>query len=222
MLIPKKLQKGDTIGIIAPSSPITEESLEVINNSIMLIEASGFKIEFGKYVFKNTLGYSATAKEKAEDINNMFSNPEIKAIICASGGANSNSTFEYLDYELIKHNPKILCGFSDSTSLTNIITEKTGLVTFSGATFKALTSWATDYGYRQVIKRFVDGNMELAEDDEEFKTIIEGTAEGELVGGNLSLIANLSSGKYCVDFKDILDQEDNINQLIEKLKIIIK
>lgn len=202
MLVPKKLQKGDTIGIIAPSSPITEESLEVINNSIMLMEASGFKIEFGKYVFKNTLGYSATAKEKAEDINNMFANPKIKAIICASGGANSNSTFEYLDYELIKNNPKILCGFSDSTSLTNIITEKTGLVTFSGATFKALTSWATDYGYRQVIKRFVDGNMELAEDDEEFKTIIEGTAEGELIGGNLSLIANLSSGKYSANFKD--------------------
>lgn len=202
MIIPARLKKGDKIGVIAPSSPITEESLETINNSILLMEGSGFKIEFGKYVFKDTLGYSAKAKEKAEDINNMFKNKEIKAIFCASGGANSNSTFEYLDYELIKNNPKILCGFSDSTSLTNIITEKTGLVTFSSATFKALTSWATDYGYRQVMKRFVDGSLELAEEDEEFKTIIEGTAEGRLVGGNLSLIANLSSGKYSVDFND--------------------
>lgn len=201
-MIPKKLQKGDTIGIIAPSSPITEESLEVINNSILLMEASGFKIEFGKYVFKNTLGYSATAKEKAEDINNMFANQKIKAIMCASGGANSNSTFEYLDYNSIKNNPKILCGFSDSTSITNIITQETGLVTFSGATFKALTSWTTDYGYRQVIKRFVDGSLDLAEEDEEFLTIKEGVAEGKLVGGNLSLTANLVAGKYSIDFTD--------------------
>lgn len=202
MIIPNKLQKGDKIGVIAPSSPITEESLETINNSILLMESSGFQIEFGKYVFTNELGYSATAKQKAEDINNMFANKEIKAIFCASGGANSNSTFEYLNYELIKNNPKILCGFSDSTSLTNIITEKTGLVTFSGATFKALTSWATPYGYEAVMERFVEGKTELAKLDEEFKTIQEGVVEGRLIGGNLSLTANLSSGKYFVDFTD--------------------
>ena len=202
MILPKKLEKGDKIGVVAPYSPITEESLETINNSILLMESSGFQIEFGKYVFTNELGYSATAKQKAEDINNMFANKEIKAIFCASGGANSNSTFEYLNYELIKNNPKILCGFSDSTSLTNIITEKTGLVTFSGATFKALTSWATPYGYEAVMERFVEGKTELAKLDEEFKTIQEGVVEGRLIGGNLSLIANLSSGKYFVDFTD--------------------
>jgi muramoyltetrapeptide carboxypeptidase len=108
-MIPNKLIKGDKIGVIAPSSPITEDKLEDINNSIALMEASGFEIVFGKNAFKDTLGYGATAKEKAEDINYMFSNPEIKAIFCATGGANSNSTFEYLNYELIKNNPKILC-----------------------------------------------------------------------------------------------------------------
>ena len=209
MIIPQKLEKGDKIGVIAPSSPITEKSLEDINNSILLMEGSGFEIEFGKYVFKNTLGYSATAKEKAEDINKMFANKEIKAIFCASGGANSNSTFEYLDYELIKNNPKILCGFSDSTSLTNMITEKTGLVTFSGSTFKALTSWETSYSYEQVIKRFVNKSLELAEKNEEFKTIQEGVAEGKLIGGNLSLTSGMCVGKYSLDFTNkILFIED--------------
>lgn len=202
MIIPERLKKGDKIGVIAPSSPITEESIETINNSILLMESSGFQIEFGKYVFTNELGYSATAKQKAEDINNMFANKEIKAIFCASGGANSNSTFEYLDYELIRNNPKILCGFSDSTSITNMITEKSGIVTYSGATFKALTSWATPYGYEQVIKRFQDGKTELREQGEEFKTIQEGIAQGRLIGGNLSLTANMSSGKYKLDFTD--------------------
>lgn len=202
MIIPNKLEKGDKIGVIAPSNPITQESLEDINNSIMLMESSGFKIEFGKYVFDNSLGYGTSAIKKAEDINNMFKNPEIKAIFCASGGANSNSTFEYLDYETIKNNPKILCGFSDSTSITNMITAKTGLVTFNGPTFKALTSWDTEYGYKQVMKRFVEGKLELSEPGEEFVTIKEGISEGELIGGNLNLTTNMVCGKYSLDFKD--------------------
>lgn len=202
MIIPNKLEKDDKIGVIAPSNPITQESLEDINNSIMLMESSGFKIEFGKYVFDNSLGYGTSAIKKAEDINNMFKNPEIKAIFCASGGANSNSTFEYLDYETIKNNPKILCGFSDSTSITNMITAKTGLVTFNGPTFKALTSWDTEYGYKQVMKRFVEGKLELSEPGEEFVTIKEGIAEGELIGGNLNLTTNMVCGKYSLDFKD--------------------
>lgn len=201
-MIPERLKKGDKIGVIAPSSPITESSLEDINNAITLMEASGFEIVFGKNAFKNTLGYGATAKEKAEDINSMFKNPEIKAIFCAKGGANSNSTFEYIDYEIIKQNPKILCGFSDSTSITNMITQKTGLVTFNGPTFKSLTSWETEYAYKQVINKFVLGETELAEEGDKFYTIKEGVSEGKLIGGNLSLIANLSSGKYSIDFSD--------------------
>ncbi len=201
-MIPNRLKKKDKIGIIAPSSPITEDKLEDINNSITLMEGSGFEIVFGKNVFKNTTGYGATAKEKAEDINNMFANSEIKAIFCATGGANSNSTFEYLNYELIKANPKIICGFSDSTSILNMISEKTGLVTFNGPTFKSLTSWETEYGYKQVINKFVLGKTNLAEDDDEFYSIKEGIAEGKLIGGNLTLTANLCSGKYSIDFTD--------------------
>ncbi len=200
MIVPKKLEKGDKIGVIAPSSPITQESLEAINNSILLMEASGFSIEFGKHVFQNTLGYGATAKEKVEDIHQMFANKEIKAIFCASGGANSNATFAYLDYELIQKNPKILCGFSDSTSLTNMITQKTGLITFSGATFKALTSWQTSYGYEQVIKRFVKAETSLREEKEEFKTIQEGIAQGRLIGGNLKLVADMSARNVLLRF----------------------
>lgn len=201
-MIPKKLEKGDKIGIIAPAGTVEKEDLEVVNNSILLMESSGFQIEFGKYVFSKSLGYTNTGEEKAEDINNMFKNPEIKAIFSVAGGSDSNSTFEYLDYELIKNNPKILCGFSDITSITNIITQKTGLVTYNGATFKSLTSWATPYAYEQVMKRFVEGSKSLKEPEDEFIVINEGEVEGNLVGGNLSRVANLSAGKYSIDFKN--------------------
>lgn len=202
MILPEKLKKGDKIGIIAPAGSVEEDDLEVVNNSILLMESSGFQIEFGKYVFSKSLGYTNTGKEKAEDINNMFKNPEIKAIFSVAGGSDSNSTFEYLDYDIIKNNPKILCGFSDITSITNIITEKTGLITYNGATFKALTSWSTPYGYEQVMKRFVEGTKKLREPDDEFEVIEQGYAEGNLIGGNLSRTANLSAGKYSIDFTD--------------------
>ncbi len=198
----QKLNKQDTIGVIAPSAPIVSEKLEDINNSILLLERAGFKIQFSKNAFSNTLGYSATAKEKAEDINRMFENSNIKAILCATGGENSNSTFEYLDFEIIKNNPKIICGFSDSTSLINIINEKTGLVTFHGPTFKSLTSWETNYSYNELIKRFVDKNLQLGTDDDEYITIKQGQAEGELIGGNLNLLSDLVCGKYNVNFKN--------------------
>lgn len=208
-MIPKKLQKGDIIGIIAPSNPITKKSMSDINNSIKLLENNGYTIKFGKYALNNEYGYSATPESKAKDINEMFADKRIKMLFCANGGFNSNSTFDYIDYQLIKNNPKIICGFSDSTSILNAIHEKTGLITFHGPTFKSLTTWETDYGFEEVIKRFEYGSLELGTTDDKYETIREGVCEGELVGGNLSLISKMVCGKYSVNFKNkILFIED--------------
>ena len=198
----QKLKKGDTVGVVAPSSPIDKDDLEAINNSVLLMESTGLKVKFGKNTFKRTLKYSATPQEKAEDINNMFADKEVKLIFCVSGGFNSNSVFEYLDYELIKNNPKPICGFSDSTSLENIIYAKAGVITFNGPTFKALTSWATPYAYEEVVKRFIEGDMSLGQEDDEYITIKDGMAEGILVGGNLSLTTEMVAGNYSIDFTD--------------------
>ena len=97
----KKLQEGDTVGVIAPSSKIDKDDLEVINNSVLLLEGRGLKIKFGNNAFKDTLGYSATPQEKADDINRMFEDKEVKMIFCVSGGFNSNSVFEFSVYEFI-------------------------------------------------------------------------------------------------------------------------
>lgn len=202
MIIPNKIKKGDTIGGIAPSSPIEDKDIEQINKSIKLMEDYGFKIIFAKNAYENTLGYCATAKQRAEDINEMFADKDIKAIFCINSGFNSSSVFEYLDYEMISKNPKILCGFSDNTSILNMISQKSGIVTFCGPTLKSLTSWETDYAYNQVIKKFVEGKTHLLENDEECYTIKPGHAVGRLVGGNLSLTSKLVSGKYSINFKD--------------------
>ena len=202
MIIPNKIKKGDTIGVVAPSNPIIGDNIKEIKRAKEIVEADGFKVKFSKNLFSNTNGYTGKAKEKAEDINNMFADKEIKMIWCAKGGNNSNSTFEYLDFETIKNNPKIICGYSDITSLTNIITEKTGLVTFSSTNFKTIATDETDYSYKDAIKRFVDGDLKLGKEESGYKTIKKGIVEGQLIGGNLSLIRGLTSGKYTIDFTD--------------------
>lgn len=202
MIIPNALKKGDTIGVIAPSNSIDIDDNEFIQKSSKLFEDLGFKIKLGEFVSSHSLGYSASPLEKAKDVNNMFADPAVKAIFCVKGGENSNTTFDYLDYELIKNNPKILCGFSDSTSITNAITSKTGLVTFSGPTFKSLTSWETDYGFKEVVKRFINKNRDLGVAEDKYETLHEGISTGELIGGNLSLTTQMVCGKYSLDFTD--------------------
>ena len=201
---PSKLKKGDTIGVIAPSNYIEKDDLEYINASIALMEASGFKVKFGKYVFEDTLGYGTSPEKRAADINWAFKDDEVKAIMCVKGGEDSNTTLDYIDYEMIKEHSKIICGFSDNTSILNAIHEKTGLVTYHGPTFKSLTSWETGYAYKQFIKTFAENtdSLIMGEPEDEYTTIQVGQATGELVGGNLSLFTKLICGKYAVNLQD--------------------
>ena len=211
-MLARGLKKGDAIGIVSPSDILKEkEDLETVEKAVEMMEREGFKIIKGKYAFKDETGYGTTAIHKAEDINQMFENKEIKAIFSITGGNNCLSTFEYLNWDLIKKNPKIFCGFSDTTSLVNEINSKTGLVTFLGPSFKSIASGETDYRFKAVIDRFVNlkDNLFYNEDIKEFEVIREGKASGKLIGGNLCLTTDLVSGNYKIDFRDkILLLED--------------
>ena len=204
-MLPYKLKKGDTIGVVSSSEPITEDRIIDIESSTKFLESLGLKVKLGKYLKNNELGYGTLAKNKAEDFNNMFKDKEVKAIFCACGGFNVNSVFDYLDYEEIRKNPKIICGYSDPTSIINTIYAKTGLVTFHGPNFGSLadTEEGTEkYTRKETIKRFIDGDLKLGTEEDEYITIKEGQAEGILVGGNLSLLSHLVAGKYKLDFTD--------------------
>ena len=191
-MLANKLKKGDTIGVICPSDKIKEEDIQEIKEAERLLKEKGYKVVFGKYVYKNTTGYGASAKEKAEDINHMYENKDIKAIMSLKGGFNSNSVYEYLDLDMIKKNNKIICGYSDSTSYINYIHLKTGNIGFIGPNFKSLNSPDTNYySLDEMLRRFENNYYDLATDENEFRIIKNGKAEGKLVGGNLSLITEL-------------------------------
>lgn len=191
-MLPNKLKKGDTIGVVCPSDKVNNEDIPEIKEAERLLKERGYNVIFGKNVYKNTTGYGATAKEKAEDINEMYANKNINAIMSLKGGFNSNSVYEYLDLETTKANNKIICGYSDSTSYINYIHEKTGNIGFIGPNFKSLNAPDTNYYLLdEMLKRLESNYYDLATDDNEFRMIKDGQALGELVGGNLSLTTEL-------------------------------
>ncbi|MCI8620492.1 MAG: LD-carboxypeptidase [Clostridia bacterium] len=178
---PHTLKYGDIIGVIAQSEPILDENLEDIERAKAMLEGIGFSVKFGKHVYENTTNYGATARAKAEDINEMFKDKEVKAIFCAMGGFNCNGVFDYLDFDLIKANPKIIMGYSDPTSLINCIYAKTGLVTFHGPNFKSFADLETSYGFEEMKKRFLEEDLLLGKSKNEYRVIKSGVAEGVLV-----------------------------------------
>ena len=118
-LKPKKIQKGDTIGVVSPSEPIENpETDEQFKSGIKFLESLGFKIKLWRFLS------SKNPEEKAQDINEMFNVKNIKVIIASQGGETANALLSFLDYESIKHNPKIFIGISDITVLLNAINKK--------------------------------------------------------------------------------------------------
>ena len=198
-----KLKLGDTIGIISPSAAITEELKEQFNKGLEVYKDMGFEIVLSKNVYANTLGYSAAIDEKVEDIHEMFSNKEVKAIICSQGGQNSNAILPYLDYELIRNNPKIIMGISDSTAILNAIYSKTGIITYHQNDIIWGPGRITSQNEINDFKlRLIDGKDGKIEHFTKWKCIKEGVAEGTLIGGNLWTLTKLLGTEYCPDFSD--------------------
>lgn len=197
-VIPDKLNYGDTIGIIAPSKPMVEEAIQMLKTGIKNIEGLGFQVKLGKNVFSNKLRYSASPEEKADDINTMFQDKEVKMILSACGGENSFSCLPFIDYEIIKNNPKILCGFSDSTNYLDAIYTKTGLLTYYQTEVLAFDG-SNQFEIEDFKLRFVEGKIGNTRKKSEWKCLKYGNAAGILVGGNLPSMCNLVGTEYMPD-----------------------
>ena len=199
----EKLKRGDTIGIIAPSEPITEEYKEYMKKSIKIFEDMGFKIKLSKNIYKNTLGYSVTPEEKASDINDMFSDKEVKAIISAVGGDNSFNCLGLIDYENIKRNPKIICGYSDATNYLEAIYTKTGLITYHHLEMIDLGRKSKkDFELSQFKKILIDGTLGEVDKNSKYITLQKGCVEGIIVGGNVPSMVTLLNTEYFPDLTD--------------------
>jgi muramoyltetrapeptide carboxypeptidase len=204
ILKPPALKKGDVIGIVSPAS--SPDDFTRIEQGVKYLESLGYRVKLGKHVFKRYGYLSSTDDERADDLNEMFADEKVKAIICVRGGYGTPRLLDKVDYNLIKKKPKIFVGYSDITALQLAIFKKTGLVTFSGPMlavdiYSNFDSFAEDFFWRILTSR--ERKLEIKNPNGvELNTLKSGKATGTLLGGNLSLIASIMGTKYQPSFND--------------------
>jgi muramoyltetrapeptide carboxypeptidase len=222
---PERLQIGDTIGIISPSSPPNPENLE---RSLKFLEGLGLKWKFGKHARKINGYLAGTDAERLEDLHAMFKDPEVKGIICSSGGYGAARFTDQIDLQLMKENPKIFWGFSDITFLHTAMGLYSNLVTFHGPMLgpNVGTDAFEDMSGKMFQQLFEPMELHYTNAISELTAITSGAVQGELVGGNLSLLARGIGTKFEIDTKgklllleDIGEEPARVDGLLNQLRM---
>jgi len=232
-IIPPKLKVGDQVRVIAPARslamPWLDEELQQI--ALNRFKELGLNLSFGKHINEIDDFNSSSIESRIEDLHDAFADKDVKMLITVIGGFNSNQLLQYIDYDLIKNNPKIICGYSDITALSNAIYAKTGLVTYSGTQFfsfgmKEGFEYTIDYFKKCLMaeepfevvasKRWSDDRWAGKQDDRHYFDndgywlFREGEVEGTIVGGNQCTLNLLQGTEYMPNISDsILFIEDD-------------
>ncbi len=212
MLKPKKLVKGDLIGIISPASFPSDMSR--IEKGVNYLERMGYRVVVGKNVGKERGYLAGDDTQRLEDLHTMFENKDVKAIINVRGGYGTGRLLDMIDYNLIKKNPKIFVGYSDITALQMAFLQKAGLVTFAGPMLavdfwkEEVEQFTEEFFWEMVTNPKKIGKIHNP-NDEKFYTLTKGRGEGIMIGGNMALVVSLLGTPYMPKFKDkILILED--------------
>jgi len=232
MIVPNKLKEGDLIRVVSPSRSMAIISDDVRELANKRLEDLGLRVSFSKHCEEMDDFASSSVESRLEDVHEAFADPEVKGILTTIGGFNCNQLLKYLDYDLIKSNPKIISGYSDTTALQNAIYSKTGLIVYSGLCYsifgmkkhfdynlsyfkkcvmsdesfeiKASETWSDDEWY-------LDQENRVINDNEGYWCINEGEAEAKVIGGNLCTLNLLQGTEFMPDIKDsILFLEDDM------------
>ena len=225
MVFPDKLKQGDTVGLIAPSFPVKEEERD---DCVKLLEKMGYRVKLGRcleklYNFHNYL--AGDARERGGDVNRMFADPEVRAVFCVRGGYGCSQIMKYLDFGLIRRNPKILVGYSDITNLHSALQMFGGMVTFHGPMVCSNMRRDFDPYTRESLYAALNMEDELEfknpPGEEGFKTIRGGKAEGILAGGNLSVLARGCGAFFQLDTKGKILFLEDVEEGIARLDMYI-
>lgn len=207
-IIPPKLPPNGTIGIVAPSGSFSRERLQP---AYAYLHNKGFTLIEGQALYKQNRYLAGTDEERANDLNSMFSNPNVHAIMVTRGGYGAARILDLLDWEMIRQNPKPLIGLSDTTALQLGLLAKTYVVSYSGL---ALCSDITSAGIDPVTEKAIWNALfyHAFEPIDGLIPIRPGTLTGTLVGGCLSLVASLIGTAYLPDFKQAIIFLEDINE----------
>lgn len=232
-LLPRPLEPGDTVGLVSPSSATDERlSLQLAREAM---QALGFEVKTGAHYASRYGHLAGDDAARAADLNAMFADDAVDAVVCVRGGSGAARLLPLLDYDAIRANPKVLLGYSDITALLNAILSQTGLVTFHGPIGSG--SWPrfnVDQFRRVFLERElmryenpVDAGDELVPRRNRTLTITGGKARGELVGGNLSVLVGLAGSRYLPDFdgrilflEDVEEAPYRVDRMLTTLKLM--
>jgi muramoyltetrapeptide carboxypeptidase len=202
-MLAKSLKKGDAIGVVAPSNPFNQERKIEFDNFIEYVNGQGIEVKLSKNFYASGKYGIGTPEERADDINSMFADKNIKAIWCLQGGDNASQTLDLIDYDIVKNNPKIVIGKSDIDVLLLALNKKTKLITFHSCDPKIGRNRELDFDYTK--KWFKERLFEKSKDIEpskEWTCVNEGQAEGKILGCNPISILKLAGTEYFPDFTD--------------------
>jgi len=234
ILKPKRLKAGETVTLVAPANATFNTiDLEIAKESL---EALGFTVRIGAHLLDRHGYLAGNDKARAGDINAAFADASVAAVHAIRGGWGSARLLPYLDFDMIRRNPKVLIGYSDITALLLSIYGKSGLVTFHGPIgLGRWDSYSLDY-YKRVLfdgelvsyanKHDLSDRNALVQVDYRTQTITPGTARGRLVGGNLTVMTAILGSPYLPDWENtILFTEDThedyyrIDRMLTQLKL---
>ncbi|PSR15136.1 LD-carboxypeptidase [filamentous cyanobacterium CCP3] len=233
-LRPPRLREGDVVGIVSPAGATYErDRLDLVVDAV---KALGFVPRIAPHALARYGYLAGTDAERAADVNAMFADPAIKALLPVRGDWGSARILPYLDYNTIRANPKVVIGFSDISALLLGVYAQTGLVTFHGP--HGLTAWRADQvePLRQILTEgaaltysnpLLGADQDrLMRDQGRIQTITAGRATGPLIGGNLSVISGIVGSPYFPDtsgailfLEDVGEPPYRIDRMLTQLKL---
>lgn len=195
MILPSSLQPGETIGLVAPSSPPQPGRVEA---GARYLQQKGFKVKLGRHLQDEERFLAGTDENRAADIMGFFADPEVKAIMAVAGGYGSQRLLPLLDFDLIRKNPKIITGFSDTTALQLGLLKMTGLISYSGFTFRDVDKPDIEALVDETLIASLTGKPIIIS---EGIAVNQGKVQAPLVGGNLECIIALMGTPYQPDYR---------------------
>lgn len=212
-LRPKVLRKGDTIGLISPSSHCAHP--DRIEQAVRYIEKNGYRVEPSQHLNCIDTDPAVADNHKLLDLHEMFASPRIQAVICLRGGAGASRLLKKIDYDIIAANPKILVGYSDITALSLAVYAKTGLISFSGPMLATELYGPSPYTEEHFWGMLTSPSYALCirnHENHAISCIRPGKAEGLLIGGNLSVLSSMIGTPFLSSFHDMLLFIEDINE----------
>jgi muramoyltetrapeptide carboxypeptidase len=231
LLRPKALHAGDTVGLITPSSYVSDpDRLALAERTIRYF---GLRMKMGRNVGKRAGYLGGSIQERLDDLHQMFGDSEVNAVFAIRGGYGSEQLLDRIDYDLIRRNPKVFLGYSDITALHLAIQKKAGLVTFHGpVVLSRFAEYTQKYFRKALFSTEAIGAVANPPDSDPLRpnhmlrVIRPGKASGPLTGGNLTLISTTMGTPYEIEtrgrilfLEDVDEQPYSIDRMLTQLRL---